>query len=123
MIKTIMDFWAIVEWPVIYTASTLAIGWLLWVFFLAVMMLRHIKETEGLPPETEKLGMSVLFVGLIIDFAWNLLMSIPLLELPREGTFTARATRHLHDDNWRGSICRWCCKKLLDPFQLGGHCK
>lgn len=107
-----------------YIAITLASLWLLWVFFLAVMELRAVRDAGGLKrgDDAYYIGLSVLFVGFIIDFTVNILLSPVFLEPPFETTVTARVTRWKKEQGYRGAIARWMCRKLLDPFQQGGHC-
>jgi len=100
--------------------------WLLWVFFLAVMELRAARDAGLINRQADcyYLALSVLFVGYIIDFLVNVFVaSVIFLEPPFEMTVTARVTRWKKDEGIRGKIARWICAKLLDPFQVGGHCR
>ena len=107
-----------------YTAITLGSLWILWVFFLAIMCLKSVRDAGGLKrgDDAYYIGMSVLFVGFIIDFTVNVLLSPIFLEPPFETTVTARVTRWKKEPGYRGDFARWMCAKVLDPFQQGGHC-
>lgn len=100
--------------------------WMLWVFYLAVMALKRARD-EGLLKkgcDAYMLGMSVLLVGLVLDFIVNMVVAtVIFLEPPFELTVTARVTRLKQEGGWRGDIARWMCAKILDPFEQGSHCK
>lgn len=98
--------------------------YVLWVLFLAVMALKSAKDAGTLAPDSDAyyLGMSVLLIGYIVDFICNILASAIFLEPPFELTVTARVSRWKNSPGVRGDIARWMCAKILDPFQLGGHC-
>lgn len=92
----------------------------LWVFYLAVMALKRAKDAGLLTKTAEAFGYPVLFVGLVLDFLANVLvMSVLLLELPREGTVTSRLKRHNKGSGWRKAIAQWA-EPLLDPFDPSG---
>lgn len=103
-------------------------GWFaLWVLFLAVMDLRAARDAGVMKPGSPayRIGMLVLVTGYLVDWAMNMtaatLLFLEIPGSPRE-LVTGRCERHLRDDGFRGSIARWLCRNLLDPFQLGGHC-
>ncbi len=101
----------------------LIVGWITLVFFMAVMAAKRAKDDGTITPSALRLAYSILFVGYLLDFVFNICMSIAFLELPKETTFTARAQRHIAArDGWRYVLANWFCKNLLDPFQVGGHC-
>lgn len=110
----------------IATIAGLIAFWLLWVFFLAVMALKRARD-DGLlvkGGDAYTLGMSVLFVGWVLDFIVNMLVAtVIFIEPPLELTVTARVTRLKQGGGWRGDIARWMCAKILDPFEQQGHCK
>ena len=128
----------------IFILSGVAGLWVLWVMFLAVMTLKVARDNGTFAKDKDAyyIGMSVLFVGYLVDFLVNMLVATFLfLELPklqlfkvnirsyyfsvpwfRETTVTARVTRLKKEGGWRGDLARWLCAKLLDPFSIGGHC-
>ncbi|KRB28086.1 hypothetical protein [Acidovorax sp. Root70] len=93
----------------------------LWVFFLAVMSLKRARDTVGLTFWCKVFGYPVLFVGLALDFLCNVFaLSLILLELPQEGTVTARLKRHnIESSGWRKSVAVWA-EQLLDRFDPSG---
>ncbi|MDR6768614.1 hypothetical protein J2W88_003918 [Acidovorax delafieldii] len=95
--------------------------WTLWVIFLAVMSLKRARDTVGLSFWCKFFGYPVVCVGLLIDFAANVfLLSLILLEAPKEGTVTARLKRHNQGpDGWRKSVAKWA-EQLLDRFDPSG---
>ena len=62
-------------------------------------------------------------VAAALDLVLNLLASVPFLDWPHEATFSQRMGRYKADATWRTPIARWICANLLDPFQMGGHCR
>ena len=93
----------------------------LWIFYLAVMSLKRARDAGLLTKTAKAFGLPVLFVGLALDFAANVLvMTVLLLELPRETTVTARLKRHNQGAGWRSSIARWA-EPLLDPYDPSGN--
>lgn len=110
------------------TALLLVLGYTysLWIAFLAVMALRW--AWERLPLATKVLAAPLVAVAIVADVAFNLAVSVPLAELPREATFSQRMGRYLswapiRPNHWRVRLARWVCANLLDPFEIGGHCR
>jgi cyanate permease len=93
----------------------------LWIFYLAVMNLKRAKDAGQLTTTAKVLGYPVLIVGYVLDCFVNFtVMTILLLEIPRETTVTARLKRHLNEcDCWRKSIALWAAP-LLDPYDPSG---
>jgi hypothetical protein len=93
----------------------------LWVFFLAVMSLKRAKDAGLLTTTAKCFGYPVLFMGLFLDFMGNVfVLSLLLLELPREGTVTSRLKRHnTTGTGWRKAVAAWA-EQLLDPFDPSG---
>lgn len=93
----------------------------LWVFFLAVMSLQRAKNAGTLTTTAKVFGYPVLFAGLLLDFIANItVMTILLVELPREGTVTRRLKRHnASSTGWRKAVAAWA-EPLLDPFDPSG---
>lgn len=95
--------------------------WTLWVFFLAVMRLKEVRDTVGLSFWCKVFGYPVLCVGLLLDFLCNVFaLSLILMEVPKEGTVTARLKRHNRESTgWRKSVAVWA-EQLLDRFDPSG---
>lgn len=93
-----------------------------WVFFLAVMMLRHARDAGRMPKPTVPFAYFVLAIGYALDVMLNLASSILFIELPREILFTARISRHIREGKgWRKKLATWFCDGFLNPFDAG-HC-
>lgn len=99
----------------------LGAAYALWVFFLAVMSLKRVKDAGLLTATTKALGYPVLFAGLAMDLFVNAtLMTLVLGEIPREMTVTARLKRHNRESTgWRKAVAAWA-EPLLDPFDPSG---
>ncbi len=92
----------------------------LWVFFLAVMALKRARDGGLLVTRTKVLGYPILFAGLILDAIANIfVMTIILMEIPKEMTVTARLKRHNRGAGWRQAVAAWF-KPLLDPYDPSG---
>ena len=94
----------------------------LWIFYLAVMNLKRAKDAGLLSTTAKVLGYPVLIVGYLLDCFVNLtVMTILLLEIPRETTVTARLSRHNETSTgWRKAVALWA-EPLLDPYDPSGN--
>ena len=100
----------------------LGASYALWLFFLAVMNLKGARDAGTLGPVAYKLGVPILIVGYALDFAVNVVvLSVAMLEPPRETTVTARLKRHRDAGGWRGRLSRFLAAHLLDPFDPDGR--
>lgn len=114
---------------VFYTALFIASGFLsfyvLWALYLLVMNLKRAHDNDTMTNTAYKLGTPLLIVGYLWDVICNLTYaSVLFLEIPREWVITARLSRHIADEGWRGDLARWFCRHLLDPYDPSGcHCK
>jgi hypothetical protein len=116
-----MDIMAIL----IYLGASILGALTLWLFFLAVMALKVARDNGTLPKAAMPFAYIILFVGLFVDFLVNVFVaSIIFVEPPFELSVTARVTRHIKESTgWRQKMAKWICQNLLDPFEIGGHCK
>lgn len=105
-----------------YTLAAFALSYALWVFYLAVMNLKRVKDAGKLGKVALAFGTPVLIVGLVLDLLVNVLvMSIIMLELPQETTVTARLKRHKRESTgWRLKVTNWFASELLDQFDPSG---
>ncbi len=94
----------------------------LWIFYLAVMGLKRAKDAGLLHKTAVVFGYPVLIVGYLLDAFVNVaVLTVILLELPRELTVTARLKRHIRmSQGWRLSVAVWFVP-LLDPFDPSGR--
>jgi len=94
------------------------------VFYLAMMHLKHNKDKITLLIKVSTTPIILLFAGVYILL--NMILgSILFLELPKTVQFTSRCQRHIakNDGSWRYKQAVWWCKNFLDPFgEEGGHC-
>jgi hypothetical protein len=111
---------------ILWAAASLLSTYLLFIFYLAVMNLKRVRDMGQLTTFAKVLGYPVLFVGLLMDFISNvLLFSVLFIEPPREFTVTSRLSRHYDplDNDWRSRLAGWF-KHHLDPFDpVGWHIK
>lgn len=96
-------------------------SFLLWVFFLAVMKLRDVRDAGKLNGQAKYPATLVLCIGYALDFAVNMVpATILFLELPRELTVSERTKRHREEQTFRGSISRWLRKGFLAIADTSG---
>lgn len=85
------------------------------------MNLKRVHDKQGLPKWVFILGLPMLKTGLVLDFLLNVfVMSVVLLELPREMTVSRRLKRHNRAGGWRAKIVKKVFEPLLDPFDPSG---
>jgi len=111
---------------VIEIALPFLYAYVLWAAFLAVMSLRW--AWYRLPLATRVLAVPLVALAFAGDLVFNLLASIPLGEFPQEATFSQRMGRYkswapFRPTHWRVKLAQWVCANLLDPFEIGGHCR
>ena len=109
------------DWLLFATAWTLGGMYSLWVFYLAVMNLARAKRNGLLNKTALVLGTPLLVVGYLVDFMMNVtVMTVVLLEWPKETTVTARLKRHNKESTgWRLAIVKWF-EPILDPYDPSG---
>lgn len=105
-----------------FAGVSLAGLYVLWIFYLAVMNLKRARDMGLLSRTATALGTPVLIVGYLLDAVLNVVvMSLILLELPREATISQRLKRHNRDaGGWRKAVAAWF-EPLLDPFDPSGN--
>ena len=102
-------------------AIWLGAAYLLWCAFLAVMALANV--WRDLPIVTRVLAVPAVLFAVLLDVGFNLAATVLFLDLPREATFSQRMGRYKRESGIRSRIARWVCGNLLDPFDVGGHCR
>lgn len=102
--------------------SLLLLPHTLWVLYLAVMCLKRARDVGTLTRVAYILGLPILGIGLLLDFIANtIVLTVLLLELPREWLVTARLSRHIHNDSgWRKKVALWIGVHFLDPYDPSG---
>lgn len=95
--------------------------YLLWPFYLAVMNLKRARDAGTMTKVAYVLGAPIFYVGWALDIAVNwCVMTVILVEFPREMTVTARLKRHKSDEGFRGKVARWFALHLLDAYDPSG---
>lgn len=108
----------------IYFAVSLGSLYLLWIFYLAVMNLKRVRDEGKLHGIAYALGLPILYVGLLLDVFVNwVLMTVVFLEFPKETLVTSRLKRHWKTapNSWRGKFARKFSNIMLDEFDDGDH--
>ena len=94
---------------------------LLWVFYLAVMNLKRVKDAGELKGIANYAGTIAVIIGYGLDCYVNtFVLTLILLELPRELTVTARLKRHNQAVTGWGKQVAILFLPLLDPFDPDG---
>lgn len=88
---------------------------LLWFFYIGVMDLKSARDAGMLTPAAKVLGYPLLFVGLFIDLAVNILICTVLFaDWPHEYTVTGRIQRLVAASGWRQRTALWIAVNLLN---------
>ena len=105
-----------------YLLFALAATYALWVFYIAVMGLKRVRDTVGLSPWALRFGYPVLIVGYVLDVLVNwFVFTVLILEIPKELTVSSRLKRHNQESTgWRLKIVKFF-EPLLDPFDPSGN--
>lgn len=111
----------------LWIAKGILFAYLTWILFLAVMALNRARQDKTLITPVYYAALPIVAVAVVCDFLLNILVSVPLAELPqyqkREWMLTVRCERLLTTrSGYRYRVARSVCRYLLDPFQQGGHC-
>lgn len=100
---------------------TLLAGWLLFVFYAAVMNLKRARDAGQINTFGKVLGYPALYVGLLLDVLVNTtLMTVLFAELPREWLVTLRLARHAQGSGWRQRVAL-VFRPLLNPLDPSGR--
>lgn len=93
----------------------------LYVFYAAVMNIKRVRDMGKLTTLGKVFGYPTLVIGLVLDLLVNVLvMSVILLEIPREFTVTSRLKRHhAESTGWRLVVVLFF-EPLLDPLDPSG---
>ncbi len=126
-----------------FTFQSLVATYVLWIVYIAIMGFKRAKDAGTLSATAKALGYPWLIFGYLLDGVINfIVLTVLLIELPRELTVTARLKRHnittrIEDFTsfswwecfrawfknvmlpWRKAVVCWA-KPLLDPFDPSG---
>lgn len=113
---------SIVTIPISIALNTLVIVYSVWVLYLALMNLKGARDNGKLGPVAYACGIPILCVGYVLDFVMNIfVMSLILMELPRETLVTSRVQRLIRDEGFRGKVCRYIAIHFLNAFDPRGY--
>lgn len=97
--------------------------WILWLYYLAVMNLKAVRDKHGLHWLAKVMGYPMLYLGLLIDFRCQVIeCTVLFFEVPKETLVTARLQRHANrGTGWRKSLAVWFGESLLNDFDPSGN--
>ena len=107
--------------------AVLAFTYALFLFYLAYCTLWQAKKSgkwEKLPWPVRAMAWGILGPGVVLDGLFNVTIgSVAFWEWPELNRlmFTARCSKWMRDQGWRGRLARWVCDGWLNPFQEN-HC-
>jgi hypothetical protein len=104
-----------------YVLGALAATYALYVFYAAVMNIKRVRDMGKLTKLGMLFGYPTLVIGLVLDLLVNVfVMSVLLVEVPREGTVTSRLKRHNRESTgWRLAVVKFF-EPVLDPLDPSG---
>lgn len=117
----------------IYVLIALALIYLTFVHYAAVMNLQRVRDAKRLTRWQLGFAYAALGVGLLLDALLNVLACLVMLTIPRDWLLTLTLIRHKRSgpgvtrlSRWRYWLSIWICEKLLDsldPHPSGCHCR
>lgn len=104
-----------------YALGALAATYALYVFYAAVMNIKRVRDMGKLTRLGMVFGYPTLVMGLVLDLLVNVfVLSVLLVELPRESTVTSRLKRHnATSTGWRLALVKFF-EPVLDPLDPSG---
>jgi hypothetical protein len=105
----------------IYIGVSLLITYALYVWYAAVMNIKRVRDMGKLTTLGKVFGYPTLVIGLILDLLVNwFVMTLILLEVPRELTVTSRLKRHHKESTgYRLAVVKFF-EPVLDPLDPSG---
>ena len=107
--------------------------YLTWTFFLACTSVYNAWKEKKISKKVVIFAMPLLAVMVILDFLLNILATTVFFELPwkkmqdgkRAWLLTQRCDYHISGGGTarQQHIAHIICQDMLDPFEIGGHCK
>lgn len=110
-------------WALYIALGALLLFFSTWVFFVAIMNLKRVRNAGQLTPASRVLGLVVEAIGLVLDLSLNWLIApLLFLEVGREVLLSARITRLVAQDpnGWRGRLALLLRTQLLDNIDPAG---
>lgn len=103
------------------TLYTVVAVYLLWVHYVAIMHLMHMRSDGLLTKGQKAIGYTALGVGLALDLFVQILITALFLELPREWTVSGRLWRLSNGlPGWRQKLALKIRAGLLDTADPSG---
>lgn len=113
--------------------SILGLSYLTWIFYLATIAVYNAWRAKAVSKPVVILAVPILAVMVVLDFLLNIVSTVVFVELPwkkmqdgkRAWLLTQRCDYHISGGGTAAQqlIAETICKKLLNPFEIGGHCK
>lgn len=102
---------------------TIAYTYAFYLLFVVVMAAKPVWKT--LPIAAKCLLAPAALVAVLMDMIFNVFIATFIfMDLPEEYMFTKRLSRYKATDaGWRTVVAKWLCLNLLDPLEVGGHCR
>ena len=111
--------------------------YLCWLMYVCAMGFKIAHDDSTLSKAALYLGLPAVAAFYLVDviFLNTLVGTLLFLELPKwkrhpitdsEITLTARMSRWMFEgraDQYQTHLATWLCVNLLNPFQIGGHCR
>lgn len=104
-----------------YLLYSLGVTYALYVLYCAVMNIKRVQEAGKFTLVGKVLGIPTLVLGLVFDALCNItVMTVLLMELPREWLVTTRLKRHhATSTGWRLTVVKFF-EPILDPLDPSG---
>jgi hypothetical protein len=105
-----------------YILISIPAAWTLWVFYVAVMRLKQVRDAGKLTIAMKVFGYPLLVVGLVLDLLVNVCIgSVVFIEIPRELTLSSRLWRLSNGaPGYRQKVALWFRVNLLDAIDPDG---
>ena len=109
------------EHALTYVSLSLAVTYGLYVFYAAVMNIKRVRDMGKLTTMGKVLAYPTLVIGLVLDLLVNwFVMTVILVEIPRELTVTSRLKRHHKESTgYRLAVVKFF-EPVLDPLDPSG---
>lgn len=104
-----------------YVGLSLGITYALYVWYAAVMNIKRVRDMGKLTTMGKVLAYPTLVIGFILDLLVNwFVMTVILVEIPRELTVTSRLKRHHKESTgYRLAVVKFF-EPVLDPLDPSG---
>lgn len=99
----------------------------LYLFFIGFVLAMTVKHGwKDLPLAPRILLFFPALAAFLFDLAFYWVVRVVFFDkgnYPGEWTFSQWLGRKKYDGSWLSPVAKWLCANLLDPFEVGGHCK